>query len=178
MTKNIPNDQKIPNDHKSIPNGSKIEEMSIKFTNIFYCKTLQNLPKLAFWVWKNTYRLATLIGISASGLVWKAAARIIVFADDSSRWQDLFAHAANNSPGGQCYEATRICCRKKTSNCGCYSFLGRRWLKSYIHMQSMQFIFLKYLNTMMKWQPENLTCRWNSDWQETVFYIAESFLVS
>jgi hypothetical protein len=26
--------------------------MSLKFTNIFHCKTLRNLPKLAFLVWK------------------------------------------------------------------------------------------------------------------------------
>jgi hypothetical protein len=28
-------------------NGSKIDQISIKFTNIFHCKTLQNLP--FFW---------------------------------------------------------------------------------------------------------------------------------
>jgi hypothetical protein len=27
---------------------------AISFTNIFYCKTLQNLPKLGFFVWNNT----------------------------------------------------------------------------------------------------------------------------
>jgi hypothetical protein len=27
---------------------SKIEQTAIKFTNIFHCKTLQNLPKLGF----------------------------------------------------------------------------------------------------------------------------------
>jgi hypothetical protein len=26
--------------------------MAIKYTNIFHCKTLQNLPKLGFLVWK------------------------------------------------------------------------------------------------------------------------------
>jgi hypothetical protein len=30
--------------------GSKIDKMSLKFTNIFHCKTLRNLPKLAFLV--------------------------------------------------------------------------------------------------------------------------------
>jgi hypothetical protein len=33
----------------NIPNLSKIDRMSIKLTNNFHCKTLQNLPKL---VWK------------------------------------------------------------------------------------------------------------------------------
>jgi hypothetical protein len=28
--------------------------MAINFTNIFHCKTLQNLPKRGFWVWKFT----------------------------------------------------------------------------------------------------------------------------
>jgi hypothetical protein len=30
-------------------NGSKIDQTAIKFTKIFNCKTLQNLPKLIFW---------------------------------------------------------------------------------------------------------------------------------
>jgi hypothetical protein len=34
-----------------IPNGGKIDQMAIKYTNIFHCKTLQNLPKLRFLVW-------------------------------------------------------------------------------------------------------------------------------
>jgi hypothetical protein len=28
--------------------------MVIKYAKIFHCKTLQNLPKLGFWVWKQT----------------------------------------------------------------------------------------------------------------------------
>jgi hypothetical protein len=28
--------------------------MVIKYTNIFHCKTLQNLPRLGFLVWKQT----------------------------------------------------------------------------------------------------------------------------
>jgi hypothetical protein len=31
---------------ENIPNGSKMDEMSIKLTNIFLCKTLQKLPFL------------------------------------------------------------------------------------------------------------------------------------
>jgi hypothetical protein len=38
----------------SISNGRKIDQMVIKYTNIFNCKTLQNLPKLGFLVWKQT----------------------------------------------------------------------------------------------------------------------------
>jgi hypothetical protein len=34
----------------NIPNGSKIDGVSINFTSIFYCKTLQNLPKLSILV--------------------------------------------------------------------------------------------------------------------------------
>jgi hypothetical protein len=48
------NGKKIPEWQQNIPNGSKIDEMSVKFTNIFYCKSLQNLPKLAFLIWKYT----------------------------------------------------------------------------------------------------------------------------
>jgi hypothetical protein len=39
---------------QNIPNGGKIERMAIKYTNIVNWKTLQNLPKLGFWVWKCT----------------------------------------------------------------------------------------------------------------------------
>jgi hypothetical protein len=38
----------------NIRNGSKIDQMAIKFTNIIHCKTLQNLPKLVFLGWKYT----------------------------------------------------------------------------------------------------------------------------
>jgi hypothetical protein len=40
-------------------NGSKIDQMVIKFTNIFYCMTLQKLTKLGFMVLK-IHHLATL----------------------------------------------------------------------------------------------------------------------
>jgi hypothetical protein len=46
---NIPNNQKGPH---NIPNGHKINQITILYTNIFYCKTLQNLPKFGFLVWK------------------------------------------------------------------------------------------------------------------------------
>jgi hypothetical protein len=39
---------------QNIPNGCKIDPMAIKYTNIFYCKTLQNLPKLGFLFSKYT----------------------------------------------------------------------------------------------------------------------------
>jgi hypothetical protein len=35
-----------------IPNGRKIDHTTIKYTNIFHRKTLQNLPKLGFLVRK------------------------------------------------------------------------------------------------------------------------------
>jgi hypothetical protein len=37
-----------------IPNGRKIDQMAIKYTNIFHRKTLQNLPKFGFLVLKFT----------------------------------------------------------------------------------------------------------------------------
>jgi hypothetical protein len=32
----------------------QMDQVSISFTNIFHCKTLQNLPKFGFLVWKQT----------------------------------------------------------------------------------------------------------------------------
>jgi hypothetical protein len=55
---NIPKCETIPNNLKMArwpqrtPNDSKIDQMAIKYTNIFHCKTLQNWPKLLFLVWK------------------------------------------------------------------------------------------------------------------------------
>jgi hypothetical protein len=40
--------------------GRKIDKMAIKNTNIFHCKTFQNLPKIGIFVLK-IYHLATLI---------------------------------------------------------------------------------------------------------------------
>jgi hypothetical protein len=37
-----------------ITNGRKIDQMAIKYTNTFHCKTLQYLPKLEILVWKYT----------------------------------------------------------------------------------------------------------------------------
>jgi hypothetical protein len=41
-----------------------IDLTATKYTNIFNCKTLQNLPKLGFWVRKYTI-CATLISVPA-----------------------------------------------------------------------------------------------------------------
>jgi hypothetical protein len=49
--------QNIPNHHKiyqNILNDLKIDQMTIKLTNIFHFKTLPNLSKLEFLVWKYT----------------------------------------------------------------------------------------------------------------------------
>jgi hypothetical protein len=48
------NDYKICQMAQNIPNGSKIDKMSIKFTNNFRCTPLRNVSKLAFLVWKCT----------------------------------------------------------------------------------------------------------------------------
>jgi hypothetical protein len=50
--KNIPKKHKYTNWRQTIPNGRKIDQMVIKYTNIVHCKTLQNLPKSGFFVWK------------------------------------------------------------------------------------------------------------------------------
>jgi hypothetical protein len=39
---------------QNISNGRKIDQMVIKYTKIFHSKTLRNLPKLGFLVWKQT----------------------------------------------------------------------------------------------------------------------------
>jgi hypothetical protein len=48
--KNIPNCHKI---YKNISNGRKIDQMYIKYSNIFHCETFRNFPKLGFLVSKN-----------------------------------------------------------------------------------------------------------------------------
>jgi hypothetical protein len=35
---------------ETLPNDCKIDQMPIKYTNIFNCKILQNLPKFGFLV--------------------------------------------------------------------------------------------------------------------------------
>jgi hypothetical protein len=50
------NRKNIPNNHtewpQNITNGCKTDQTALKFTNIFRCKTLQNLPKLGFFCLK------------------------------------------------------------------------------------------------------------------------------
>jgi hypothetical protein len=47
---NIPNDHKNTKWPENISNGRKIDLMVLKYTKIFHCKTLQNLPKMGFLV--------------------------------------------------------------------------------------------------------------------------------
>jgi hypothetical protein len=47
------------------PNGHKVYQMVVKYTNIVHCKTLQNWPKLGFLLLK-TFHLATLTHIGRS----------------------------------------------------------------------------------------------------------------
>jgi hypothetical protein len=48
---NIPNGQtNIPNGQTNIPNGQTNIPNGRKYTNVFHCKTLQNLPKSGFLV--------------------------------------------------------------------------------------------------------------------------------
>jgi hypothetical protein len=46
---------------RNIPQRGKIYQMAMKYTNIFHCKTLENLPKLGLLFSKYTYHLATLV---------------------------------------------------------------------------------------------------------------------
>jgi hypothetical protein len=39
---------------EDISNGLKIDQISIKYTNIFHSKPLRNLPKMGFLVWQYT----------------------------------------------------------------------------------------------------------------------------
>jgi hypothetical protein len=39
---------------QNIPNGRTIDQMALKYRNICHCKSLHNLPKLGFLVWKYT----------------------------------------------------------------------------------------------------------------------------
>jgi hypothetical protein len=50
--KNLPNYHNITKWTQSVPNGRKMDQVSTKYANIFYSKTLQNLPKFGFLVWK------------------------------------------------------------------------------------------------------------------------------
>jgi hypothetical protein len=52
--KNIPTGHNITKWPWNIPNGCKTLQMTIKYTNIFPFKAIQNLPKLIFMVWKYT----------------------------------------------------------------------------------------------------------------------------
>jgi hypothetical protein len=52
---NIPNWEKYTKLPQNIPNDYKMNQMAAictKYTDIFHCKSLQNLPKLGFLVWK------------------------------------------------------------------------------------------------------------------------------
>jgi hypothetical protein len=49
----------------NMANGRKIYQMDIKYTNIFHCKALQNLPKICIFGLK-IYHLATLISSRTS----------------------------------------------------------------------------------------------------------------
>jgi hypothetical protein len=53
-----------------IPSGRKIDQMDIKFTNIFHCKTIKNLPKIGIFGLK-IWHLATLAKSPTSDLHMK-----------------------------------------------------------------------------------------------------------
>jgi hypothetical protein len=53
---------KIPNG-KKLPYCRKIDQMAIKCTSNFHCKTLQNLPKLVFLVCKQTIWQPWIVGM-------------------------------------------------------------------------------------------------------------------
>jgi hypothetical protein len=51
---NIPNHSNMSKWPWNIPNDSSIFQITIKDTSIFQSRTLQNLPKFGFLVWKQT----------------------------------------------------------------------------------------------------------------------------
>jgi hypothetical protein len=69
LVQNTKTGEKIPKYHKynnrtqNISNGRKIDQMSIKYTNILHFKTLQNVPKILIFGLKINH-LATMIGLS------------------------------------------------------------------------------------------------------------------
>jgi hypothetical protein len=95
-----------------VPECSKIDQMALKYTNIFHRNTLQNLPKSVFLVWRRTIwqprseciccRCNTIIGISLVG---------ISTTTTSSNWleiyDDLLSAYTKMHPCrfcGQCYD--------------------------------------------------------------------------
>jgi hypothetical protein len=52
--KNIPNYHKLYQISIKYNKDHKMDQVSIKYINMFQCKTLQNLPKFGFLVWKQT----------------------------------------------------------------------------------------------------------------------------
>jgi hypothetical protein len=58
--KNVPNYHELFQMPINITKNRKMDQVSIKYTNIFQYKTLPNLPKFRFLVWKRNH-LATLV---------------------------------------------------------------------------------------------------------------------
>jgi hypothetical protein len=54
-TKNKQNGNNIPNGHKVYENALKQALQTYNIHNIFHCKTLQNVPKVGFFWFKNIY---------------------------------------------------------------------------------------------------------------------------
>jgi hypothetical protein len=43
------NEEKFAKLSQNIPHSPKIDQSTIKYTNILHCKTLKDLPNLGFW---------------------------------------------------------------------------------------------------------------------------------
>jgi hypothetical protein len=52
------------------PNGRKIDQMCIKYTDIFHCKNLQKLLKFGFLVWKYTLWQPCIATLKKSEIFW------------------------------------------------------------------------------------------------------------
>jgi hypothetical protein len=77
---------------QSIPNNHKIVQMDIICTNIFYCKTLQNLPKLGFLVWKYA------IWQPCWTPRWKTNKCVsLLLAETDDNWRHLFGKKVESS---------------------------------------------------------------------------------
>jgi hypothetical protein len=61
-----------------------MDQVSIKYTNIFQCKTFQNLPKFAFSVWKQTIWQPCSEGLGGSDLPVKIKTNFGALVDDSA----------------------------------------------------------------------------------------------
>jgi hypothetical protein len=114
---------------ENIPNDLKIPQMAIKYTSIYYCKTLQNLSKLGFLVWKETvwqpwralYRQQKDLG-----LIYFSPVQISAFVYRNSVPKPLVLNYVDIlcCPHSWIFITKRNCSINDDLNQGCQIFLG------------------------------------------------------